>query len=113
MFNNCFEFNSTISLSDTSNVTSMSTMFYNCYLFDQDVSAFQINSLTTASQMFLGSGLTKVKYDPLLVAWEAYGTNNVTLHAGTAHYSVGAPTTAHDALTNVARGWTITDGGTP
>jgi len=89
----------------------MSTMFYNCYLFDQDVSAFQINSLTTASQMFLGSGFTKVNYDPLLVAWDSYGTNNVILNGGTAHYSAGAPTTSHDAM--VVRGWTITDGGTP
>jgi len=113
MFQQCTNFNSAITISNTSGVTNMSIMFYFCTNFDQDVSAFQINSLTTASLMFLGSGFTKVNYDPLLVAWEAYGTNNVTLHAGTAHYSAGAPTTAHDALTNVARGWTITDGGTP
>ena len=61
--------------------------------------------------MFLNSGFSKVNYDPLLVAWDSYGTSNVSFHGGTAHYSAGAPTTAHDAM--VARGWTITDGGTP
>ena len=113
MFQQCTNFNSAITISDTSGVTDMSIMFYLCTNFDQDVSAFQIDSLTTSASMFLLSGFTKVNYDPLLVAWESYGTNNVTLHAGTAHYSAGAPTTAHDALTSVGRGWTITDGGTP
>ena len=86
-------------------------MFGNCFLFDQDISALQINSLTNATQMLQFSAFSKVNYDLLLVAWDSYGTSNVPFHAGTAHYSAGAPTTAHDAM--VVRGWTITDGGTP
>ena len=106
LFNQPLSFN-------TSSVTTMASMFQACTAFDQDISAFQINALTSAAAMLATSAFSKVNYDPLLVAWEAYGTNNVTFSAGTAHYSAGAPTTAHDALTSVGRGWTITDGGTP
>ena len=110
MFQGCTIFNSVVTM-DTSSVTNMGLMFYNCQNFNQDISAFQINDLTTAGAMFLLSGFAKASYDLLLPAWDAYGTSGVTFHAGTAHYSAGAPTTAHDAM--VARGWTITDGGTP
>tara|TARA_R110000803_G_scaffold13681_1_gene38345 strand:+ start:51 stop:1040 length:990 start_codon:yes stop_codon:yes gene_type:complete len=111
MFQQCTIFNSSITISDTSGVTDMSVMFYNCINFDQDISAFQINALTSASFMLQGSAFSQTNYDLLLPAWDAYGTSSVVFHAGTAHYSAGAPTTAHNAM--VSRGWTITDGGTP
>ena len=111
MFQQCTNFNRAVTISNTSGVTNMSIMFYLCSNFDQDISALQINSLTNASSMFLSSGFSKTNYDLLLPSWDAYGTSNVPFHAGTAHYSAGAPTTAHNAM--VSRGWTITDGGTP
>jgi hypothetical protein len=71
----------------------------------------RVENVTTGLAGRSSSAFSIVNYDPLIVAWEAYGTNNVIFSAGTAHYSAGAPTTAHDAM--VVRGWTITDGGTP
>jgi hypothetical protein len=111
MFQQCTNFNSLITISNTSGVTDMSIMFYLCSSFDQDVSAFQINSLTTAASMFLLSGFTQSNYDLLLPAWDAYGTSSVTFHGGTAQYAAfpSAPATARALM--VGRGWTITDGG--
>lgn len=109
MFQQCTNFNSSVTISNTSGVTDMSIMFYLCTNFDQDVSAFQINSLTNAASMFLLSGFTQTNYDLLLPAWDAYGTSNITFHAGTAQYGAGAPTTARANM--LSRGWTITDGG--
>ena len=107
----CASFNSPITISDTSGVTNMQSMFQGCDVFDQDISALQINALTNASNMMYRSGFAKTNYDLLLPAWDAYGTSNVPFHAGTAHYSAGAPTTAKANM--IGRGWTITDGGTP
>ena len=62
--------------------------------------------------MFSGnSGFSQTNYDLMLVAWDAFGTNNVPFHAGTAQYTapVSAPDTARTAM--ISRGWTITDGG--
>ena len=135
MFTICLALNSSVTISDTSSVTTMSAMFgssplfnqplsFNtssvitmvsmfqaCTAFDQDISAFQINALTMATAMLTASAFSITNYDLLLPAWDSYATNNVIFSAGTAHYSAGAPTTAHDAM--VVRGWTITDGGTP
>ena len=86
-------------------------MFRDASSFDQDISGFDITSLTNATGMLQNSSFSKTNYDLLLPAWDSYGTSSVSFHAGTAHYSAGAPTTAHDAM--VVRGWTIIDGGTP
>jgi surface protein len=111
MFDQTNIFNQSVSHFNTTNVIYMNTMFYKSYLFDQDISSFNITSLTSATSMFQQSGFAITNYDLLLVAWDAYGTSSVVFHAGTAHYSAGAPVTAHNAM--VSRGWTITDGGTP
>ena len=110
MFYQCRAFNQVVNF-DTSNVGSMFAMFFNCFVFNQDISSFNITNMTSAASMFLGSAFSTTNYNLLLPAWDSYGTSNVPFHAGTAHYSAGAPTTAHDAM--VVRGWTITDGGTP
>ena len=111
MFYQCTSFNSTVTFTNGSGVTSFSNTFNGCTIFNQDISAFDITSLTSAASMLIGTAFSKTNYDLLLPVWDAYGTSNVPFHAGTAHYSAGAPTTAHDAM--VSRGWTITDGGTP
>jgi hypothetical protein len=110
MFYQCRAFNQVVNF-DTSNVGSMFAMFFNCFVFNQDISSFNITNMTSAASMFLGSAFSTTNYNLLLPAWDTYGTSNVPFHAGTAHYSAGAPTTAHNAM--IARGWTITDGGTP
>jgi len=109
-FLNCNNFNQPINF-NTSSVGTMLNMFYGCTNFDQDISSFNISSLTNAGSMLYLTAFSKTNYDLLLPAWDAYGTSSVVFHAGTAHYSAGAPTTAHNAM--VSRGWTITDGGTP
>jgi hypothetical protein len=111
LFYNCSSMASAISLSTTANAISLSNMFRGCTLLDIDVSGYDISNVATAVNMFLSSAFSTANYDLLLPLWDAFGTSNVPFHAGTAHYSVGAPTTAHNAM--VARGWTITDGGTP
>jgi len=134
MFYNCTVFNSSVTIDDTSNVTSMYDMFrasvaFNqpvsfdtssvtnmqnmfrfCFPFDQDISGFNISSLTSANDMLHLTAFSTTNYDLLLVAWEGQTHNNtVTLHAGTAKYSAGAPATARAAL--ITDAWTITDGG--
>ena len=59
--------------------------------------------------MLRGTAFSTANYDLLLVAWDAYGTSNVTFDAGTPQYSAGAPATARQNM--IDRGWTISDGG--
>jgi len=110
MFLYAYDFNSVLNFTNTGNLSNAFQMLY-LTSFDQDISTWDITSLTNATGMLQNSAFSITNYDLLLPAWDAYGTSGVTFHAGTAHYSSGAPTTAHDAM--VARGWTITDGGTP
>ena len=108
MFQDCIAFNQPIFF-DMSLVTEVFGMFKNCTNFNQDISSFDITSLTFANDILSGSGFSTANYDLLLPAWDAYGTSNVTFHAGTAQYNAGAPATAHANM--LGRGWTITDGG--
>jgi len=117
-FYNAFLFNQPMTgIPSTANVTTMSFTFGFAAAFDQDVSFFSIAALTTAANMLNGSGFTKVNYDKLLdsaTGWPSQATisNSVALHAGTAHYSAGNPTTGRATLVST-KSWTITDGGTP
>jgi len=95
---------------DTSSVTNMGSMFLYCSAFNQDLSGFNISSLTSAASMFLYSPFSTANYDLLLVSWQSQAhNNNVSLSAGSAKYSSGAPATARASL--ISDGWTITDGG--
>jgi len=133
MFYSCGSYNSPLNIEDTSNVTNMAlmfngsafnqpldfdtssvstmgSMFLYCSAFNQDLSGFNISSLTSAASMFLYSPFSTANYDLLLVSWQSQAhNNNVSLSAGSAKYSAGAPATARAAL--IADGWTITDGG--
>ena len=95
---------------DTIKVVNMIDMFRSCTILDADVSGFNIVALTNATNMFLGSAFARVNYNALLIAWEGQAHNTgVTLHAGSAVYDGGAPTTARADL--VTDSWVITDGG--
>ena len=48
----CGVYNSTITFTDTSNVTDMHDMFYRCYLYNQSVSSIDTSSLVDAGSMF-------------------------------------------------------------
>jgi surface protein len=113
MFYGASVFNQSLSGWVTSSVTDMSYMFDGASLFNQDISGFDVTNLTDATQMLKSSAFGQTNYDLLLVAWAAQAVkNSVTFDAGSAHYSAGAPTTAHDHLTGT-HSWTIYDGGTP
>jgi hypothetical protein len=130
-------FNSALNLSNTGNVTDMSYMLYGCTAYNQplpfdtsallsavsmlygcsswnqDISGWNVTALANATSMMLSSGFAKANYDLLLLSWSAQAVKSgVTFHAGSAHYSAGAPTTARNHLTSVHT-WSITDGGTP
>jgi surface protein len=63
------------------------------------------------NQMFLGITLPTTQYDDLLVNYEAQLVlDNVIFDGGNSKYSVGAATTARQALID-DHTWTITDGG--
>jgi len=113
MFFNCRAFNQSVANFNTSNVTSTFFMFSNCVAFDQDLSSWAIPSLSLADDMLAVTAFSTTNYDLLLVAWAAQAVqNSVTFSAGSAHYSAGAPVTAHDHLTGT-HSWSISDGGTP
>jgi len=94
---------------NTANIKFMELVFYNCTLLNTDISSFNISSLTNANNMMRNSAFGNSNYDLMLTAWNAFGTNNVKFHAGTAKYSAGGPAAARASM--VSRGWTITDGG--
>jgi len=109
-------FNNTISLL-TNAATTFTSMFNGATLANPDVSLWIIANLTSAATMFTGSAFNITNYNKLLdsvTGWpsQAVRKNNVVFSAGTAHYSVGNPTTGRNILTSVNL-WTITDGGSP
>ena len=52
MFNGAISFNSDISLWDTSNVTTMSSMFYKASSFNQDIGNWNVSKVTSMARMF-------------------------------------------------------------
>ena len=108
MFYSCSNFNQPVNF-NTSSLISANYMFQFCTNFNQDISTFNITNLTSAVLMLSDTAFSTANYDLLLPAWDAYGTSNVTFHAGTAQYNAGAPATAHANM--LGRSWTITDSG--
>ena len=114
MFYGCTAFNQSVANINTAAVTNMSYMFSGCTAFNQNISGFDVHLVTDMTSMLQSSAFAKTNYDLLLVAWAAQAVkSSVPFHAGTAHYSAGAPTTARGVLTGAPNNWTITDGGTP
>ena len=109
MFYQCTSFNSPVTFTNGSGVATFSNLFNGCTIFNQDISAFDITSITNAINMLAGTAFSTANYDLLLPLWDAYGTSNVTFHAGAAQYNAGAPATAHANM--LGRGWSITDSG--
>ena len=107
-FHGCLSLNSQVDI-DVSSCASFIRVFYNCTVFDQDISGWDISSLTIANNMLALTAFSTANYDLLLPLWDAYGTSNVTFHAGAAQYNAGAPATAHANM--LGRGWSITDSG--
>jgi surface protein len=115
MLYDCRAFNQPIGDWDTSSVTDME-WFLTCEdtgSFNQDISGWDVHLVEDMGALLFNSAFAKTNYDLLLVAWAAQAVqNSVAVNAGTAHYSAGDPTTAHDHLTGT-HSWTISDGGTP
>ena len=114
----CTSFNQPVNHYKTDAVGRFDNMFSGCTAFDQDISGFNISSSTNLATMLLNSGFSITNYDLLLdptTGWPSQATiqPNMNFHAGTAHYSAGAPTTGRAILTGGPNNWTITDGGTP
>jgi len=116
MFRKNSVFNNTLVISETSAVTNMGRMFDEAIAFDQDISWLNPSSLCSIINCGGGSWFmlasipwSTVNYDLLLVAWDAYGTSDNRLTAGTAKYSAGAPATARANM--ISRGWQFFDGG--
>lgn len=110
MFYGCSIFNSSVSLSNTSNCTNMTNMFYNCSAFNQDLSNLLVNSVTTMANMFTGcTNFSKENYSKFLINCASQNVQtNVVLNAVSKYNADGQ--TARDYLTNT-KNWTITDGG--
>ena len=93
----------------TAAATTLNGAYYNSGA-NRDVSGWNWANVTNATNLFNGTPFNQTNYDLLLPAIVAGGYKpNVTFHAGTAKYGLGAPATAR--VTLVAAGWIITDGG--
>jgi len=123
VFENATSFNRDIGAWNTSRVTDMSSTFKGAAAFNQDLRAWDMGGVTLATTMFTGSALATANYNRMLYSW-AYGsssdgvtngsgtgvvTDGVVFSGGSATYSIGLPMQARAVL--VARGWSITDGG--
>ncbi len=117
IFANSPAFNQPVTTFNNSPATTRNSMFLNATAFNQDVSGFNITAMTNAGNMLTGSAFAKTNYNLLLdstTGWPSQATiqNNVSFHAGTAHYD-GVNAIAGRATLTTTYTWTISDGGTP
>ncbi|WP_286264368.1 BspA family leucine-rich repeat surface protein [Thalassotalea atypica] len=110
MFNDAKVFNQDLSVWHVSSVTTMGGMFLRAEAFDQDISSWDVSNVTAMQWMFIGSPLSTLNYNALLMAWSNLPLqSNVVFSAGDSTYSRAA-STYRDILTNVY-GWSVYDGG--
>jgi hypothetical protein len=110
MFSNAYDFNSSISSWDTSDVSNMSRMFEDAFAFNQDISLWNISSLSDASYMFNNTAIGYEYYDALLQSWSGQNIqSSVVFSAGSSNYT-SASVDARNIMTD-SYSWTITDGG--
>jgi surface protein len=95
----------------TSNLVDAVGIFNGASLANPDVSGWNIEKIYDFSNLMLGSAFDETNYDKLLTSWPTQALNSsVTLHAGSATYSTGAPVDGKELLL-VGYNWTIIDGG--
>jgi surface protein len=115
MFYNCSSV-TTLDVSgfNTSQVTTMLAMFFNCSSVTDIVGIddFNISSVNNFTDFLSNVTLPTVRYDSLLVNYEAQAPNTgLNFHGGNSQYTLGSA--AETARTSLATtySWTITDGG--
>lgn len=110
-FRSASAFNNDISGWDVSSVTNMTSMFNGATAFDRDLGGWDISDVLDMPSMFSAAGVSRTNYDSLLIGWAAQSVKpNVEFNAGSAKYTAGPASAAHDELTGTD-GWEITDGG--
>jgi hypothetical protein len=86
-------------------------MFADTILDDVRMDLWNAEAMVEAEDFYTGAALTQARMDATFIAWEAQDVNNdVEISFGTSTYSVGAATTAHDALVS-DHSWVIVSGG--
>lgn len=117
MFDGCTIFNQPIGSWNTASVTSFASTLKGCAAFDQDLSGWSIASLAGAANMMSGSNaLSTANYDAVLdstTGWASQATiqSGVSIHFGTAQYTLGGNAEAGRNILTGTYGWTIVDGG--
>ncbi len=110
-FRGATSFNRDISGWDVSSVTNMTSMFRGATAFDQNLAEWDVTAVLDMPSMFDSAGVSRTNYDSLLIGWAAQNVKpDVVFDAGSAKYTSGPASTAHDELTE-DDGWQITDGG--
>ena len=115
VFFNCRAFNQPIGYWNTSSVTRIDSMFQvtptsATMQFDQSLAGWDVSNITLATYFMYGMALSTANYNATLISWGAQSVQNgVNIDFGSSRYSIGAATSARQALVN--QGWTITDGG--
>ena len=113
MFYNAVSFNQPIGVWNTSGLSNISNMFNNADSFNQDLSNWTVTGITNATDFMLNaSGLSTANYDLTLSGWAQQSGNlisGVNIHFGGSKYSIATGQQYRNIL--IAKGWTITDGG--
>lgn len=110
MFQNAANFNQDISGWDVGLVTDMGWMFRDATNFNQNLGSWDVSNVGQANEMFIGTALSNVNYDSLLLGWSQLTLQNNISFGTDASYCLGAE--ARDILTDPSGlNWTITDGG--
>ncbi len=112
MFLDAGDFNQDLSLWNVSSVVRMDLMFSRALSFDQNIGAWNVSSVSNMKDMFLGTSLSTINYDALLIGWSSLEVlqPNVIFDAGASQYSPNA-VAARDALISAQFLWTVNDGG--
>ncbi len=112
MFLDAGDFNQDLSLWNVSAVTRMDIMFARATSFDQNIGGWNVSAVSNMKDMFLGSSLSTINYDALLIGWSSQEVlqPNVIFDAGSSQYSPDA-IAARNALISAQFLWTVNDGG--
>ena len=112
MFRTATIFNQAIGVWNTAAVTNMNNTLRECPAFNQDISAWDIAAVADLGSFMMGTTLSTVNYDALLIAWEAQTVvSGLVPNFGSSKYTGGGAAATARAALIASDLWTITDGG--
>ncbi|GAM66840.1 lipoprotein [Vibrio sp. JCM 19236] len=104
------QFNTDLSLWDTSKATTFYYMFEDATSFEFNITDWDVTKVEDMRGMFEGVTIPTETYDQILINWsEQEVQDNVVFNAGNSQYSIDAQAARDKLITDY--GWSITDAG--